>query len=174
MPTSSSHTSSKSHLTLVKGSLNHRAQERSAVFVIKDIINRSFRYLNMLAIPPLPEPVLWLLTVKICPYRGRKDGEYPAFTPPSNIWGILYHVSIDKCHIVRHTGKNDWTLTFPDSLATKQWAHDLALANLQSRAGDIKRQGQEEIITAEGNGSNIQCPVAVKAEVTSWLQVSGT
>lgn len=127
----------------------------------------------MSAILPLLEPVLWLLTVKICPYKGRKDEEYPAFTPPSNIWGILYHVSIDKSHIFRHTGKNGWTLTFPDSLTTEQCAHDLALPNPQSRAGDTKRQGQEEIITAEGNGSNIQCPVAVKTEVTSWLQVSG-
>lgn len=57
-------------------------------------------------------------------------------------------MSTDKGHIFRHTGKNGWTITFPDSLAAKQWAHDLALGNPESRAEDTKRQGQEEIIMA--------------------------
>lgn len=57
-------------------------------------------------------------------------------------------MSTDKGHIFRHTGKNGWTITFPDSLAAKQWAHNLALGNPESRAEDTKRQGQEEIIMA--------------------------
>lgn len=86
------------------------------------------------------------------------------------IWTLfLYHVSTDKSYIFRHRGKNGWTLTFPDSFAAKQWAHDLAVANPDSRAGDTKKQGQAYIFMPEGNGSNIQRPEAAKAEVAELV-----
>lgn len=88
----------------------------------------------MLAIPLLLKPPLWLLIVKICPYRGEKNGEYSASEPSFYMWGIPHYGSIDESHTFQHRGKNGWTLTFPEV-----WARDLALANPESKAGDTER-----------------------------------
>lgn len=122
----------------MKGSLDTSAQEGIRHLCYHRVVNYSFKQINTLATPHLPEPRWWFLIVKICPYRGKKDGDYSASEPPSYIWEISHHMSIDERHTFQHRDKNGWTFTLPDSLEAKAW--DLVLAQPASKAGDRGRR----------------------------------